>query len=270
MHGTLVGVFVTVVGIVVGVDSAVTGPGVPFGTTVQKYCEISDSVATIQGKYAFPIVEDAQAPLLERFHATCDELRESVPRITIDQEADLLIERLQNDLADYLRALRSKNQPFEPPFGRDPHIVYVMVAGYEHGMPFVAVRELTVRRRESQWETIIANVPALNPLTSTHFCGLRFQGEIRPIIYLLKTPSAFGTPETPDTISAREMFAGRCALTPEGAKRFFVSAVQTIILHGSVFGIPAGSVGGPLQLDEIRADGQIVRQTIEHYLTREP
>jgi hypothetical protein len=74
MTGTLIGVFVTGEGVVVGADSNVAMDAGGF-IEIEKTCIVgSRAVATVQGRFGFEHVNGAGAPLIQIFHTSCSEL----------------------------------------------------------------------------------------------------------------------------------------------------------------------------------------------------
>jgi hypothetical protein len=267
MHGTLIGVFVTTAGLLVGADTAVTGGDAKTGQAFDKTCWTSDrTVATIQGQYGFVDARSgAKAPLVSIFRDTCDRWRLSrIAPSSISAQVAQLTAQLRAALGDYLRIVAPGD--FKPPFGNDLHVLYVMVAGYEHSLPVAMAREVRlVPAGGGRW----AAVDRESSVGLTR-CGARFHGEDKVAAALLSSARDARVPteqwQLPEVVAGRIANAGDCSrLTPDLAKKLFVTVVRSTIQLGSAFGISRGVVGGPLQLIEIHPNGEIHRELRTRY-----
>src|SRR5262245_20369125 len=124
---TLIGIFITPIGIIVGANTAMSHQGRFIGTT-SKYCQTTSlSVATIQGTYsaARPTSGVPEVEPLKQFTKICDTFAEGTP---VQQQAIRFADQIRRDFAGFGARISSDE------FGglinpADPHIVYVMVAG---------------------------------------------------------------------------------------------------------------------------------------------
>lgn len=264
VSGTLIGVFVTSSGILIGADSALWGPGVPPGTEIDKICQIGRaSVATLQGWYGFEhAASGITAPLYQIFRATCAELADREG--SLEAKADHLLSRLRSSLETFLRIVPPNES--DPPFAGDPHVACISVASYEGSSPLVTVRGLGVlSARDGTWTPgVKVPVPGLG-LTG---CGVRFHGH-DPVAYALMQDDARlpeGARRMPEVLIARQATSQSCAdFNADVAKTVYLLAVKLTLEQGSRFGIPAGTVGGSLQLVLITPDGSIQTEVISEY-----
>ena len=92
---TLIGVFITPDGIVIGADTALSSLGGQVGSQ-QKYCITGPrSVATMQGQYRLEdTVTKATVELHSRFQDICTQVGNAASSMTLQQQADLIANAL--------------------------------------------------------------------------------------------------------------------------------------------------------------------------------
>ena len=102
---TLIGVFITPDGIVIGADTALSNLGGQVASQ-QKYCITGPrSVATMQGSYLLEdTVTKATVELHNRFRNLCGQVGSSLSPMTLEQQADHIANELKTDLVEFLRA----------------------------------------------------------------------------------------------------------------------------------------------------------------------
>lgn len=256
MHGTLIGVFITSLGIVIGTDTRIWGPGVAPGSTVDKTCQPSPrTVAALQGWYGFPPIRGVEAQLLRRFRVTCAELGKQSTSKSVSALADLLMNGLQEEMTPYLMVVPPS---FKPPLAPDPHLVYLTVAGFEASAPVVTVRELRFVSVGTRWGVFQREASGLGLTT----CGARFHGEDVVAVYLMRGDKRIPTKERDrQEVKAARSPGFNCSLfSPDNAKALFRTAVRLTQELGPSLGIPEGRVGGDLYLHTIDAKGKVTRE----------
>lgn len=243
MHGTLIGAFITSLGIVIGADTRVSGPEVPPGKEVGKTCQpTARSVAALQGWYGWPAISGLEAQLLSRFHRTCGDLS-GRPTAPLEAQADEFMRALEREANPYLQLVPST---FVPPHGKgELHLNYLTVAGYGPTGPSVIVRELRLLNVGARW----AAVRRTSKL-SFSACGAKFHGEAIVADLLLSNDVRIPATERqrPEVLAGRRPGVGCSAFTPELARRLFQTAIRLTNELGPKLGVPAGRVGGRLQV----------------------
>jgi hypothetical protein len=254
---TLIGVFITPDGIVVGADTALSTIGGQVANS-QKYCITSPrSVATMQGQYVLEdTVTKATAELNDRFRELCTQVSSLSP-MTLRQQADHIAYALRTDLVTFLDRL--------PPaavvatYSSRPVVARVAVTGYgERGPESVVVGiGIAVDRATSRWE---AQVQPLARLTFSD-CGVRFQGQ-DGVVNVVRTDTGVRIPRTelqqPDVAKLSSLLRGECGdASIRSAPAMFVQAVRLTMTLGPGFGIPQGSVGLPIDIVVIPREGAI-------------
>jgi hypothetical protein len=261
MFGTLIGVFITTAGIVIGVDSVHWGASPPGPTRVEKTCQPSSrSVAALEGWYG----EDLA--LHRRFRDSCLTLRRSPKPLSIEEQADRLIEKLQRAYRDQVGSLPARAASVPPPGSK--HVASVVVAGFEGSTPLATVRELRWdRARKGGWRLIAERTGKL----SFQGCGAKFIGEDRVASLLLDTSLDFAEEKRrPDVRAAsranRLRLEDNCfvsAFTIDEAKQLYRTAVRLTIDYSDEYLIQAGSVGGRLHILTIPPTGPIEEEAVD-------
>ena len=266
MLGSLIGIFITSVGIVIGADTVLWRSGSPGSTRVEKICKPSErSVATFEGWYG------EQLYLHRHFHEICQTLARSSKPISLEEQADRLIQRLEQKYRDHTGPFPPHAASLPPPSGK--HVASVAVAGFEGPTPLVTVRELRwEKNRKGQWRLMAERVGKL----SFQGCGAKFLG-VDAIAKLLLDRSPYFEREK----RRAEVRAGRQAnllykeddciassFSIEDAKALYKIAVRMTIDHGEEFHIENGAVGGRLHLLTIPTAGSIEEELVdpEQYL----
>ena len=266
MFGTLIGIFLTSTGIMIGADTVLWGSGAPHPTRIEKTCMSSQrSIAAFEGAYGEGL------SLHRQFQSVCQTLSRSRKTVSVEEQADLLIRKLFDK---YREQQGPRTTPAVPlPVPENPHIAFVAVAGFDGAMPLAAVRELRWEKtRKGQWSVKTVRVGKL----SFDGCGVRFLGAERVAELLLDRSGHFERdkqrPEIGRAIEANRLRAeDHCflsAFSVEDAKVLYKLAVRATIDHGETFQIESGTVGGQLHLLTIPSDGPIEKIVLdpEQYL----
>lgn len=266
MFGTLIGIFLTSTGIMLGADTVLWGSGAPNPSRIEKTCMPSQrTVAAFEGWYG------ERLSLHQQFQAVCKTLSRSRKPLSVDAQADLLIRKL-------LDRYREQQGPSTTPAAAlpapaNPHIAFVAVAGFDGATPMAAVRELRwEKNRKGLWSVKTAPVWKL----SFDGCGVRFLGDERVAALLLDTSGHFERdkqrPEVSRAIEANRLRAeDHCFLSAFSlvdAKVLYKLAVRATIDHAETFQMENGAVGGQLHLLTIPSDGPIEKIVLdpEQYL----
>lgn len=264
MFGTLIGLFITSTAIVIGADRAVL-EGNKTGNERLKICQSgAASVATIQGNYEIPLKGSEPVRLWDIFMQECANQASSKERKSIDAQADAFIKKLQDALQPYVNNLAE--EALAAIIKENGHVNYISVSGYVDGAPRALVRRLKLERnKDGQWETMRYDSSDRSP---TH-CGARFHGDrgIAEALVLNIDPRKFIPSDVfqrSEVIAVQKVEGKKnCSpFTPEHAEQLFKMAVRLTIDLGDKIKIPAGRVGGTLDLWSISPDGKVCRQEV--------
>jgi hypothetical protein len=267
MLGTLIGLFITSAGIVVGADSILWGVDVPGQTRVEKTCRPSvRSVAAFEGWYG------EQLYLHRRFQEVCEALQRARKPLPVEAQADELIRKLRQAYQAHTGAVPDSASSLPPPASR--HVASVAVAGFEGTTPLVAVRELRwENNRKGQWHLVEERTGKL----SFQECGARFLGQDGIAGLLLDASRHFERekrrPEVQAAVGANRLrqqdSCSSSHFTVADAKTLYKTAVRLTIDHAEEFLIENGTVGGRLHLLTIPPAGRIEEELIdpEQYVT---
>lgn len=266
MFGTLIGIFLTSAGIMIGVDTVLWGASAPHPTRIDKTCISGPrSIAAFEGWYG------DRLSLHQQFQAVCKTLSRSRKPVPVEDQADLLIRKIFDKYREQAGPLSAAAGVQVAP--ANLHLVFVTVAGFDGTTPAVAVRELRWEKTpKGQWRVTSGRVGKL----SFDGCGARFLGADGVAALLLDTSARFDRekqrPEVSRAIEAnrlrREDTCFLSAFTIEDAKVLYKLAVRTTIDHGETLQVENGAVGGQLQLLTIPVDGPVAREVVdpEQYL----
>jgi hypothetical protein len=254
---TLIGVFITPDGIVIGADTALSSIG-GYVANQQKYCITGPrSVATMQGQYLLEdTVTKATVELSDRFRDVCAQIS-SLPPMTLRQQADHIAYAVKADLITFLDRLPAAN--VVSMYSSRPVVARVAVTGYgERGPESVVVGiGIAIDRATNRWE---AQVQPLARLTFAD-CGVRFQGQ-EGVVNVVRTDQGVRIPraelQQPDVAKLSSLLRGECGdASIRSAPAMFVQAVRLTMTLGPGFGIPQGSVGLPIDIVVIPREGAI-------------
>lgn len=266
MFGTLIGIFLTSAGIVIGADTVLWGVGTSEPTRGEKLCIPGErSVAVFEGWFG------SDRALYRQFHDQCRALARSKKPLHLEVQADRLIQRLEQTYRDRIGPFSPQSASLPPPVSK--HVASVAVAGFDGAIPVVTVRELRWEKtRKGQWRLITERVGKL----SVDGCGAKFLGEDGVAALLLDTSAQFGREKQRSDVRAavranRMRAEESCFLstfTAEEAKSLYKLAVRLTIDHGDLAHIDPGAVGGRLQVVTIPVEGALDEERIdpEQYL----
>src|SRR5688572_23850394 len=254
---TLIGVFITPDGIVIGADTALSNVGVQVAS-LQKYCITGPrSVATMQGAYLLEdTVTKATVELHNRFRTLCDQVGTSLSPMTRRQQAEHIANALRSDLVEFLERLPAAAVIA---YASTPVVARVAVTGYgERGPESVVVGlGIAIERATNRWEVQV------RPLARLTFsdCGVRFHGQ-EGVVSVLRTDKGVRIPKAEiqqaEVARLAGVLRGECAeATTQSAPGMFLQAVRLTITLGPGFGIPQGTVSLPVDIVTIPRDGSI-------------
>jgi hypothetical protein len=255
---TLIGVFITPDGIVVGSDTALSNVSGQVASQ-QKYCVTGPrSVATLQGSYVLQDTETkATTELYARFRELCAEFSGRTAQMPLRQQADYIANALRADLVSFLERLPAAE--VVRAYGSSPVVARIAVTGYTDAGPesIVVGLGLAIGAGASKWE---AQVRPLTRLTFT-VCGVRFHGQESVMTALTTDTGVRIAPselQQPDVARLSALLKGNCAqASVRSAPSMFVQAVRLTATLGPGFGVPNGSVSAPIDLVVIPRDGAI-------------
>jgi len=266
MFGTLIGIFLTSTGIFIAADTVLWGSTAPNPTRGEKTCTPGErSVAVFEGWYGDGLY------LFKHFHDMCQTMARSQKSLSLEAQADMLIQKLRQTYRDHTGPLPSHTASLPPPSSK--HIASIAVAGFDGPTPIVTVRELRWdKNRKGQWQLLAERVGK----QSFQGCGAKFIGEVGIAALLLDTSAHFEQEKhRPDVRAAnrantlsKEDDCISSSFSMEDAKGLYMIAIRMTIDHGKEFQIENGAVGGRLHMVTIPKTGPMAEESIdpEQYL----
>ena len=254
---TLIGVFITPDGIVIGADTALSNLGGQVASQ-QKYCITGPrSVATMQGAYWLEdTVTKATVELHNRFRELCGEVGSSLSPMTLQQQADYIANALRADLVEFLQQMPAAAVIN---YASMPVVARVAVSGYgERGPESVVVGlGIAIDRPTNRWE---AQVRPLARLTFSE-CGVRFHGQ-ESVVSALRTDKGVRIPKADiqqaDVARLAALLRGECGSSnTQSSAAMFLQAIRLTITLGPGFGVPQGAVSLPVDVVVIPREGAI-------------
>ena len=255
---TLIGVFITPDGIIVGADTALSNRAGPL-TNQQKYCVTGPrSVATLQGAYILrDLVTQATIELYERFRDLCSRIDGTLPAMTLRAQAEYIANTLKADLITFLEGLPAAEVLYM--YSSSPVVARIAVTGYGDSGPESVVVGLGIatEKRTNRWEAQVRDLPRLTFAS----CGVRFHGH-EVVVAALGRDTDARVPRTdrqqPDVARLSALVRGGCAeASVHTAPAMFVQAMRLTTMLGDRYGIPKGSVGMPVDVVVIPRDGPV-------------
>ena len=254
---TLIGVFITPDGIVIGADTALSNRGGQVASQ-QKFCITGPhSVATMQGAYWLEdTVTKATVELHNRFRDLCAEVGNALSPMTLQQQANHIATALRVDLVEFLQQMPAADVIN---YASAPVVARIAVSGYgERGPESVVVGlGIAIDKPTNRWEVQV------RPLARLTFsaCGVRFHGQ-ESVVSVLQTDKGVRIPraelQQPDVARLAALLKGDCgAASTQSATAMFVQAVRLTLTLGPGFGVPQGTVSMPVDIITIPRDGSI-------------
>ena len=254
---TLIGVFITPDGIVIGADTALSNLGGQVASQ-QKFCLTGpQSVATMQGAYWLEdTVTKATVELHNRFRDLCAEVGNALSPMTPQQQANHIATALRVDLVEFLQQMPAADVI---KYASAPVVARIAVSGYgERGPESVVVGlGIAIDKPTNRWEVQV------RPLARLTFsaCGVRFHGQ-ESVVSVLQTDKGVRIPraelQQPDVARLAALLKGDCGdASIRSATAMFVQAVRLTLTLGPNFGVPQGTVSMPVDIITIPRDGSI-------------
>ena len=257
LFATLIGVFITPDGIVVGADTAVSSR---TGKSVrEKYCVTGPrAVSTLQGVYELTDRETgATVALYDRFREFCAEIDRTQLPPTLHGQAEFIAEALRAALETFLKDVPASEVVRR--YASNPVVGRVAVSGYDEFGPasVVVALGIAIDSTKTQWE---AQISDLSRLTFRE-CGVRFHGQ-DPVVLSLRSSTDLRVPrlerEKADVGKLSALIGGSCSdASIRSAPRLFTEAARLTMTFGVGFGIQAGIVNVPLDIIVIPKTGTL-------------
>ena len=266
MFATLIGVFITPDGIVIGADTSVSNRGGQESTR-QKYCVMSPrTVATLQGVYELTDTETrATVALYDGFRQLCAQIDRSRLPPTLRGQALYIAETLRTSLVAFLEGVPATEVVRR--YASNSIVARIAVSGYDKEGPASVVVGLGVATdaKANRWE---AQVPGLSRLTFDA-CGVRFHGQ-DVVLTALRNERDVRIPraerQKADVTRLASVMRGTCTdVSIRSVPDLFKVAARLTMTLGTGFGIPKGSVNVPLDVVVIPPAGDIVVSRIDSW-----
>jgi hypothetical protein len=261
LFATLIGVFITPDGIVVGSDTAVSSRS--GQSTRQKYCVTGPrAVATLQGVYELTDTETkATVGLYDAFRDFCARIDRTQLPATLRGQAEFIAEAMREALDKFLRDVPTEEIIHK--YGSitsDRVVARIAVSGYDaDGSPTSAVVGLGIATNvpTNQWEARVEYLLRL----SFRQCGVRFHGQ-EVVVQALRNPRDLRVPNAerrkPEFEKLSGLIGGVCSdASIKSAPGMFTEAARLTITYGRGFGIQPGIVNLPLDVVVIPKTGTI-------------
>lgn len=255
---TLIGVFITPDGIVVGADTAISNRRAQQPPR-QKYCVTGPrSVATLQGVYELTDTEtQATVALYDRFREFCAEIDRTELPPTLGEKAEYIAEALRAALETFLRDVPAVEVIRQ--YSSSPVVGRVAVSGYdEEGAASVVVGVgIAIDAKAKKWEVQVRDLSRL----TFRECGVRFHGQ-EVVVLSLRSSTDLRVPRSerqkPEVEKLSALIGGSCAdASIRSAPLFFTQAARLTVMFGAGFGIQPGVVAPPLDIIVIPKNGTI-------------
>ena len=266
LFATLIGVFITPDGIVVGADTSVSNRAGQESTR-QKYCVMGPrAVATLQGVYELTDTETkATVALYDGFRELCAQTDRSRLPSTLRGQALYIAERLRSSLVSFLQNVPATEVARR--YASNSIVARVAVSGFDNDGPASVVVGLgvAVDAKTSRWE---AQVPNLSRL-SFDGCGVRFHGQ-EVVLTALRNAEDVRIPrgerQKADVTKLASFMRGNCAdVSIRSVPDLFKVATRLTMTLGTGFGIPSGSVNVPLDVVVIPSVGDIAISRLDSW-----
>jgi hypothetical protein len=258
LFATLIGVFITPDGIVVGSDTALSNKTGQVASK-QKYCVTGPrSVATLQGAYVLQdVVTKAAVELYDRFRELCLEIGASLSSMTLRDQAEHIAKKLRDDLEEFFEGMPAAEVVSR--YASSPVVARIAVTGYGLAGPESVVVGLGIATepKTNRWQVQVQDLSRL----SFADCGVRFHGQ-EVVVAALRTDTDARIPrderQNADVAKLSAFVRGKCTdASIRSAPSMFVQAVRLTATLGYRYGIPKGAVGAPIDVVVIPREGSI-------------
>jgi hypothetical protein len=259
VFATLIGVFITPDGVVVGSDTAImsrSGPQAPR----QKFCITGlRAVATMQGVYELTDTETKTTIALhDLFRAFCAKIDRTQLPATLRGQAEFIASELGLGLTAFLDDV--PDAAIVNMYSANPVVARVAVSGYdEDGRPGSVVVGIGIatEKATNRWQVMVRDQSSLTFGT----CGVRFHGQEVVALSLRRSNDArvpAAERQKPEVQRLSALIGGSCAdASMRSVPALFAEATRLTMTHGVGFGIPKGVVNFPLDIVVIPRTGKI-------------
>ena len=264
IFATLIGVFITPDGVVVGADTALSNRSGQVSTR-EKYCVTGPrTVATLQGVYELIDTEAKTSVVLyDHFRQICAEIdRTRLPQ-ELNAQAQVIAAMVGAKLTAFLRTVPATDVVRR--YASSPLVARIAVSGYDEDGPGSVVVGVGVATevQTNKWQTQFSSIPG--PTFET--CGIRFHGQDVVMSAVrsgtdVRIPAAERHKESVVQLSAA-MRGGCDETSVASAPEMFREAARLTMTLGIGFGIPRGAVNVPLDIVVIPSAGAIEVKRIE-------
>jgi hypothetical protein len=255
LFATLIGVFITPDGVVVGADTALTSRS---GQSIrQKYCVTGPrAVATLQGVYELTDTETkATVALYDYFRDFCARIDRTQLPETLRGQAEFIAQAMRDALDTFLRDVPAEEIVHK--YDSDRVVARISVSGYDADGPASAVVAIGIATdlETNKWEARIASLIRL----TFRQCGVRFHGQDVVVMGLRNLKDA-RLPATerrkPELEKVSGLIGGVCSdASIRTAPRMFIEAAKLTATFGTRYGILPGIVNLPLDIITIPKQG---------------
>jgi hypothetical protein len=245
--GTLVGVFVTSSGIMLAADTAVTRSATAGGVVFERKLEVTGerSGAVFTGSAGWEVKSRA-ANFRAVFREASAQLRRAGAG-PVATQVETLIGALRREAESNVFPGIAASFP-------DGDVLTVLVAGYDGPRPEVQYARLRIERRASSFSVQTHRVSHCWILAGKPEAALGLIDDDARLPAALRRQSP--------VVVLRDRRGCQESLTETQARDFFLVAVDATAVHGVKFGIPAGSVGGDVDVLRISPAGAVTVERI--------
>lgn len=256
---TLIGVFITPDGVVVGSDTAIMSRR-GAQPARQKYCVTGPrAVATMQGVYELTDTEtQTTIALHDHFRQFCAQIDRTQLPATLRGQAEYIAGELGLGLTAFLKDVPAAE--IVSMYSSSPIVARVAVSGYdEDGRPRSVVVGIGIATdaATNRWQVRVRD---LSSLTFSD-CGVRFHGQEVVVLALQRSTDArvpAAERQKPEVQKLSGLIGGSCAnASIRSAPGMFTEATRLTVTHGAGFGIAPGVVNIPLDIVVIPKTGRI-------------
>ncbi len=264
LFATLIGVFITPDGVVVGADTAISNRSGQIATR-EKYCVTGPrTVSTLQGVYELiDTAAKTSVVLYEHFRQICAEIdRTRLPQ-ELAPQARVIANLVSAKLTAFLETVPAADVVAR--YASSPLVARIAVSGYDNDGPGSVVVGVGVATdvKTNRWRAQISNISG----PTFDECGARFHGQ-DVVVEAVRSGTDVRIPlverEKESVVKLSAALRGGCAGTSvKVAPDMFREATRLTMTLGIGFGIPKGAVNLPLDIVVIPSSGAIEVSRLE-------
>jgi len=259
VFATLIGVFITPDGIVVGSDTAMMSRRGPEPAR-QKYCVTGlRTVATMQGVYELTDTETkATIALHDHFRDFCAKIDRTQLPATLRGQAEYIAGELGLGLTAFLKSIPAAD--IVSHYSSNPVVARVAVSGFDQDGRAASVVVGIGIATDAPTNRWVVRVRDLSSLTFRD-CGVRFHGQEVVAMSLTRGTDArvpAAERQKPEVQRLSALIGGSCSdASIRSAPAMFTEATRLTMMHGAGFGIAPGVVSFPIDIVVIPRIGKI-------------